>query len=376
MAQTAGSDFTAQDNRTDMGILVFWASANSDPPWNFETWFDQFLLAVTVKENVDPEVMLEEPNVVLEEPLPVPEPPVQNEDAPAVAEREARNRLARDRVVLENEERVMRGPKVGHNVFYHEVGKRLTSQFFLALGAEGKKKFIQKNPHTEISKLGFREIVRFAKISFEKTKCITYERYKLFARSHETNETLESFHAALTAQAAKAELGGLEEELVRDLFISRMRNVVLQDTLTFETFSPEEVLKRAIKFEQRKQTTQAFQKSSTSTNNSGLFSNSQMKIKQEPVMAIGNNGYNPRRQGQNQNRRKQYDNRNATRSKGGQKQCTRCGRVFGEGHLKNCPAMGKSCKNCNKPIILQKYANHSKLTKLQLKILVWKRNVI
>ena len=293
--------------------------------------------------------MLEEPKIVLEEPLPVPEPPVPNEDAPAVAEREARNRLARDRVVLENEERVLRGPKVGHNVFYHEVGKRLTSRLFLALGAEGKKKFIQKNPHTEISKLNFWDIVRLAKISIEKTKSITYERYKLFTRSHETNETLESFHAALTAQAAKAELGGLEEELVRDLFISRMRYVVLQDTLTFETFSPEEVLKRAKKFEHSKQTTQAFQESSTSTNNSGLFSNSQMKIKQEPVMAIGNKGYNSKRQSQNQNRRKQYESKNTQRSKGDQKQCTRFGRVFREGHLKNCPAMGKLCKNCNKP---------------------------
>ena len=349
MAQPAGSSFTAQDNRTDLGIPVFWASANSDPPWNFEIWLDQFLLAVTVKENVDPEVMLEEPKTVLEEPLPTPEPPAQNEDAPAIAMREARNRLARDRVVQENEERVLRGPRVGHNVFYHEVGKRLTPRLFLALGAEGKKKFTQKNPQTEISKLGFRDIVRLAKISFEKTKCITYERYKLFTRSHEPNETLESFHAALTAQAAKADLGALEEKLVRDLFISRIKNVVLQDTLTFETFSSEEVLKRAIKFEHSKQTTQAFQKSSSSTNNSKLFSNSQLKIKQEPIMAIGNKGYNSKRRKQNQNRRKQYENKNTQKAKGDQKQCTRCGRAFGEGHLKNCPAMGKTCKNCNKP---------------------------
>ena len=75
----------------------------------------------------------------------------------------------------------------------------------------------------------------------------------------------------MTAQAAKAELRRLEEELVRDFFISWMRNVVLQDTLTFETFTPEEGLKRVIKFEQSKQTTQAFQRSSTSSNNSGLF---------------------------------------------------------------------------------------------------------
>ena len=117
----------SQDIRTDMGIPIFWASANSDPPWNFETWFDQFLLAVTVKENVDPEELLEAPRAVLEEPLSHPEPPRDNKDAQAVAEREARNRLARDRVLLENEERNARGPKVGHNVFYHEVGKRLTS---------------------------------------------------------------------------------------------------------------------------------------------------------------------------------------------------------------------------------------------------------
>ena len=144
MAQSAGSGFTAQDNRTDLGIPVFWASANSDPPWNFETWLDQFLLAVTVKENVDPEVMLQEPKTVLEEPLPTPEPPAQNEDAPAVAEREARNRLARGRVVQENEERVLRGPRVGHNVCYHEVGKRLTSRLFLAFGSGREEKLYSK----------------------------------------------------------------------------------------------------------------------------------------------------------------------------------------------------------------------------------------
>ena len=71
MAQPAG--FAAQDNRTDMGIPVFWASANLDPPWNFKIWFQQFLMAVTVKENVNPEIILEEPKDILEEPPPRPE---------------------------------------------------------------------------------------------------------------------------------------------------------------------------------------------------------------------------------------------------------------------------------------------------------------
>ena len=63
MAQPAG--FAAQENRTHMGIPVFWASTNLDPPWQFKIWFEQFLMAVTVKENVNPEVMLEDPKDIL-----------------------------------------------------------------------------------------------------------------------------------------------------------------------------------------------------------------------------------------------------------------------------------------------------------------------
>ena len=87
----------------------------------------------------------------------------------------------------------------------------------------------------------------------------------MFNRAQETGETLEAFHAALTAQAARAQLETLEDELVRNLFISKMKNMALQDTLTFEAFTPGEVLKRALKFEQSKQTTQAFQKLNTMT---------------------------------------------------------------------------------------------------------------
>ena len=83
-------------------------------------------------------------------------------------------------------------------------------------------------------------MVRMAKISFEKTRNITYERYRLFTRAQKSGETLDNFHAALTAQAATAESGGLEEELVGDLFTPRIKNTALQDTLTFETFTPDD----------------------------------------------------------------------------------------------------------------------------------------
>ena len=191
-------------------------------------------------------------------------------------------------------------------------------------------------------------MVALAKIAFDKTQSVTYERYKLFNRAQETGETLEAFHAALTAQAARAELGTLEDELVRDFFISKMKNVVLQDTLTFETFSPEELLKRALKFEQSKQTTQAFLKAKSLTASAGQVHGT-MKIKQEPIMNIGNKNDNYRRQSSNTYKKKSYSDKREGRNPIDLKTCNRCGRLFGEGHLKKCLAMGKKCKNCSKP---------------------------
>ena len=69
--------------------------------------------------------------------------------------------------MLENEERRTRGPTVGHKVYYNEVQKKLVSRLFLSLGTEGKKKFLQKNPHAEISKLSFKEITELASVSFQ-----------------------------------------------------------------------------------------------------------------------------------------------------------------------------------------------------------------
>ena len=70
MAQPVG--FLSQDNRTDMGVPVFWTTANSDPPWNFKVWPDQLFMAVTVKENVNPKIILEDPKQVIKEPEPRP----------------------------------------------------------------------------------------------------------------------------------------------------------------------------------------------------------------------------------------------------------------------------------------------------------------
>ena len=134
--------------------------------------------------------MLEEPKDILEEPSPQPETPREGENEAATTARSLRDRPARHRFMLENEERRTRGPRVGHNVFYNEVQKKLASRLFFSLGTEGKKKFLQKNPHAEISKMSFREITELASVSFQKVKCVTYERYKLLTPMQEYGESL------------------------------------------------------------------------------------------------------------------------------------------------------------------------------------------
>ena len=178
----------------------------------------------------------------------------------------------------------------------------------------------------------------------------TYERYKLFKRSQEAGESLEAFQAALTAQAAKSALDTLEDELVRDLFVSKMRSPVFQDIATFETLPPDDVLKRAIKFEQSKQLTQAFQKSTLGTAQTVTQPSSQIKTKQETILAVGNKNQTRKRFNRERSRRKQLDGRAPNKYNAeDRKQCKRFGKPFSEGHLKNCAAMGKQCKNCNKP---------------------------
>ena len=86
-----------------------------------------------------------------------------------------------------------------------------------------------------------------------------------------------------------------------------MKNTVLQDSLTFETFTPDEVLKRALKFEQDKQTTQDFQKSYANTANARNLPGWQVKKKQELNMEVGKRGGNKRRPNKEPYKRRTWD---------------------------------------------------------------------
>ena len=75
-----------------------------------------------------------------------------------------------------------------------------------------------------------------------------------------------------------------------EIYSFRRRKTQLKDTLTFELFTPDEVLKGALTIEKIKQTLHAFQKSQVNTLTEGYLSGSQIKPKHEPIMAVINKG--------------------------------------------------------------------------------------
>ena len=54
----------------------------------------------------------------------------------------------------------------------------------------------------------------------------------------------------------------------------------------------------------------------------------QIKIKQEPIMAVGNKNQNYKRSNRDQLKKKWNDNKDKNRTE--KKTCTRCGKTFGE----------------------------------------------
>ena len=112
--------------------------------------------------------------------------------------------------------------------------KKLKSQLYLALGNEGEKCFSHKFPVKKLLDINFAEFWELLKTTFTVTTDLTYERFKFFGRRQKENESLENFYEILSELAKNRKLGELESELVRDIFITNMRNVEIQKNLCIE----------------------------------------------------------------------------------------------------------------------------------------------
>ncbi len=66
---------------------------------------------------------------------------------------------------------------------------------------------------------------------------------------HEAKESIEQFHSALTGLAAECDFGALEQQIVRDLLVTRVNAPELQRKFCVELTSPDDVLRQALAWE-------------------------------------------------------------------------------------------------------------------------------
>ena len=186
-----------------------------------------------LKDNINPQNLLVEPEEVIDEPPPRAEAVGTTEDAGEANARVLPDQAAVRRINELNIERRRKGPRISKNWFFHEAEARLKSRLFFALGNEGKRRFADSYPHTDISVTPFRDFHNACETLFKVERDYTVERIKL----HNTifmleNDTFSSVYARLSAQIALCNWPHAQErDTLKDLFIGRIRDVDVQQQL-------------------------------------------------------------------------------------------------------------------------------------------------
>ena len=129
---------------------------------------------------------------------------------------------------------------------WDEVDTEVKSLIYLSLGAEARRTYHQKNPHTQIEKCTTYELVHELNITFTIPRNTTFDRFKFFKSMQQSHESLETFYSRITEAVALCKFKDLEEDLVKDLFISNMTNTSIQMDLLSEVRTPQQVLNFAI----------------------------------------------------------------------------------------------------------------------------------
>ena len=363
MAQPAVS---ISEDRTDLlGVPVFWHKPTADPPCSWDSWIGQFNLAITLRERCDPRELLKVPGIVHDDPVPKPEAVGVDEDAAAIANRIARNEAAVRRITEMNEESRAKGPRVSPGVFYYEVEQRIKSRLFFSLGSEGRKRFLQSYPHADLSAISFREFHEFCVLLFRKEKNYIIERMQMYNAVHSDREGLEAFYLRLTGQAA---LCGWtidqEKEVVRDIFIAKMRYKDIQRELCIRPgATPEDSLKSALLQEQGAQTATDLQRQLGSSSSMGNFSPSgttsghNSRIKQEPTFSVQGKKLSDRISRAQSSKSKMNNEKS--------KSCYFCGNRFSANHKQSCPARNVICRNCSKKGHLAKCCNSKSVANVE-----------
>ena len=246
-----------------------------------------------MRERCDPRELLKLLGAVCDDPAPKPEAIGPSEDAAAAANLIARDVAAVRRIDEINEERRAKGPRIATGIFFYEADQRIKSRLFFSLGSEGRKRFLQSYPHTDLSAITIKYFYDNC-VLFKKEKNYIIEHFQIYNAVHVDRECLEAFYLRLTGQAA---LCGWtidqEKEVVRKIFIAKMRYKNIQRELCIRPGNTsEETLKSALLQEKGAQTVTSLQNQLGSSSvvggssHQGSSSAQNFRIKQEPTFSV------------------------------------------------------------------------------------------
>ena len=129
---------------------------------------------------------------------------------------------------------------------WDEADLKVKSLIYLSLGRERCRTFHQRNPHTRIKRCTTNELAHELGLTFTRPRNLTFDRFQFSRELQQSNETLETFYSRLRELGSHAKLDHLEEDLVKDLFISNMHSSNTQMELLSEVRTPQQVLNHAI----------------------------------------------------------------------------------------------------------------------------------
>ncbi len=219
------------------------------------------------------------------------------------------------------------------------ANERAKSILFMKLGTEGQRRYEQKMPHEDIEDLSFDALWHQLDAMFFIKRNITVDGVIFLSRRQREAETLEHFHAALTALAAKCQFRDLETELVRDLFITNITDLELQRKFLRRAMDAEEVLETAIAWERgMADQTSIEHHSKAMTANASILPGVLETARRETNVSEDTSG-GPTIKINNKQQRRGAPVQN----------CRNCGNQFGPNHIQRCPARGQSYRNCGKP---------------------------
>ena len=138
-----------------------------------------------------------------------------------------------------------RGPMIDR-IPWDEADLKVKSFIYLSLGTEGCRTYHQRNPHTKIERCTTNDLVHELSLTLTRPKNLTFDRFQFFRAMQQSNESLETFYSRLRKFGSHAKLEQLEEDLVKDLFISNMHGSNIQMERLSEVRTPQQVLNYAI----------------------------------------------------------------------------------------------------------------------------------